>query len=126
MLGAVPLWLLAGSATAPFIPSPQVTLALLAALHFFASFHAGMAVAALHTATPISMRSQATAAYLFVINLVGLGGGPLVVALLTDFVFQDEALIGSSLMLVGACATPIAIFMLSVARKAYVAQSAPA
>jgi len=119
ILGAIPLWLLAASATAPFITAPQVTLIILCALHFFASFHAGMAVAALHTATPISMRSQATAAYLFVINLIGLGGGPLVVALLTDFVFQDEGMIGSSLMLVGVCATPIAIFMLSLARRSY-------
>ena len=85
-----------------------------------------MAVAALHTATPLTMRSQATAAYLFVINLIGLGGGPLIVALLTDFVFQNERLIGSSLMVVGACATPIAIFMLSLAARQYrVLTSAP-
>lgn len=119
IMGAIPLWLLATIATAPFITTPQLTLVLLCVLHFFASFHAGMAVAALHTATPISMRSQATAAYLFVINLIGLGGGPLVVALLTDFVFQDEGLIGSSLMIVGACATPIAIFMLTLAKREY-------
>jgi MFS family permease len=119
ILGAIPLWVLAGCATAPFISTPLLTLMLLGALHFFASFHAGMAVAALHTATPISMRSQATAAYLFVINLVGLGGGPLIVALMTDFVFKDETMIGSSLMIVGACATPIAILMLSVAKRSY-------
>jgi MFS family permease len=117
--GAIPLWIFASLATAPFIGMPTLSLVLLAALHFFASFHAGMAVAALHTATPLTMRSQATAAYLFVINLIGLGGGPLIVALLTDFVFQDERLIGSSLMVVGACATPIAIFMLSLAARQY-------
>ena len=117
--GAVPLWIFASLATAPAIATPTITLVLLSALHFFASFHAGMAVAALHTATPITMRSQATAAYLFVINLIGLGGGPLIVALLTDYLFQDELLIGSSLMLVGACATPISILMLSLAARQY-------
>ena len=129
IIGAIPLWIFASLATAPFISAPVISLGLLAALHFFASFHAGMAVAALHTATPITMRSQATAAYLFVINLVGLGGGPLVVALLTDFVFQNEQLIGSSLMIVGGCATPIAIFMLTLAARQYpknVAQAAAA
>lgn len=119
IIGALCLWIPASLATSPFVDATTIVLALLGVLHFFASFHAGMAVAALHTATPLNMRGQATAVYLFVINLVGLGGGPLVVALITDFGFHDEMAVGSSLMIVGMVATPIAALLLKYASLSY-------
>lgn len=119
IIGALLLWLPASLATSSLPSTPIMSLVLLGVLHFFASFHAGMAVAALHTVTPLRMRSQATAVYLFVVNLIGLGGGPLAVALLTDFVFQDELALGSSLMLIGSLGTPLAIVLLYLSRNAY-------
>ena len=50
----------------------------------------GVAPAALQEIMPNPMRGQASALYLFVITLIGLGIGPTAVALITDFVFQDE------------------------------------
>ncbi len=47
--------------------------------------------AALQLATPNQMRAQMNALYLFTIAAVGGGLGPLLVALLTDFVAQSEA-----------------------------------
>ena len=119
VLGALVLWVPAIIATSPMVSNPYVALGLLSVLHFFASFHAGMAVAALHTVTPITMRAQATAVYLFVINLIGLGMGPLIVALITDHVFADEASVGTSLMLVGLIATPTAAALLHFASRHY-------
>lgn len=119
MIGALFLWIPAGLATSPLVSSPISALAILGVLHFFASFHAGMAVAGLHEVTPLRIRSQATALYLFVINLIGLGGGPLVVALITDFVLQDTSAVGTSLMLVGLFATPLTILLLYFARAGF-------
>ncbi len=44
---------------------------------------------------PIRMRALAVAVFFFFINLIGLGGGPLVVGVLSDFfapVWQQESL----------------------------------
>src|SRR5690606_28292813 len=46
----------------------------------------GVAPAAIQEVMPNSMRGQASAIYLFVITLIGLGIGPTAVALVTDYV----------------------------------------
>ena len=53
---------------------------------------------------PNQMRGQASAVYLFVVNLVGLAFGPQILALLTDYVFADESKVHYSLVVVGALA----------------------
>ena len=60
---------------------------------FFASMPFGVAPAALQEMMPNNLRGQMSAIYLFVINLIGLAVGPLVLALMTDYVF-DEASFG--------------------------------
>lgn len=67
---------------------------------FFASFGFGAAAAAIQEISPVPMRAQTAALYLFVINLVGQTLGPFFVAGLTDYVYQDEMRIGSSLLVV--------------------------
>jgi MFS family permease len=62
----------------------------------------GVAPAAIQQMMPNSMRSQASAVYLFVINLIGMGIGPSLVAGLTDQVFGDKN-VGYSLLIVGVC-----------------------
>jgi hypothetical protein len=47
---------------------------------------------------PNQMRGQASAVYLFIINLIGLGLGPQALALVTDYVFKDEHQIHLSLL----------------------------
>ena len=47
--------------------------------------------AAIQTVTPNEYRGQITAAFLFTISVIGNALGPLSVALLTDYVFGDEA-----------------------------------
>ena len=96
-------------------------MVLLAFLQFFASFHGGMAVASLHSVTPVNMRAQATAVYLFFINLVGLGLGPVIVGVITDYGFGDEAMVGNSLAITGGFATLLALGFLMVARHRFAA-----
>ena len=61
------------------------------------------------------MRGQASAVYLFIVNLIGLGLGPTAVALATDYVFGDKAMVGYSLALIGGIALPISGLVLWLA-----------
>ena len=73
----------------------------------------GASAAAIQEMTPPSMRGQMSAIYLFLINIIG-AAGPTAVALLTDYVFRDEARVGMSLLVV-----TIVGRLLSVATIAY-------
>ncbi|HUS23343.1 MAG TPA: MFS transporter [Candidatus Binatia bacterium] len=79
----------------------------------------GAAPASLQELVPNRMRGQATAVYLFIVNLVGLGIGPTAVALLTDRVFHDDNLVGASLICVGVAANIGAIVVLSSGLRAF-------
>jgi len=63
-------------------------------------------------ATPNRIRSQVSAIYLLVVNLVGLGFGPTVVALITDYGFQDEMAVGKSIMVTAVVACSLGAFLL--------------
>jgi MFS family permease len=115
--GAVALMLPACFATMG--TNPIIAIVLLVIFHFFSSFHAGMAVASLHLITPVQFRAQATALYLFAINLIGLGLGPVMVALLTDFYFEDPTAVGKSLSMVSVVVIPIAIVLLWQTKRLY-------
>lgn len=82
----------------PLMPNPWVALAMLALSTFALAMPFGVAPAAMQEMMPASMRGQASAVYLFVVNLIGMGMGPTAVALFTDKVFMDESKIGLSLM----------------------------
>lgn len=68
---------------------------------------------------PPRMRAQVSALFYFVINLVGLGVGPTAVALLTDYVFRDEAALRYSLALVALSAGVEAIITLALVLAPY-------
>ena len=61
---------------------------------------------------PNQMRAQTTAIYYFVINVLGLTLGPLMIALITDFVFADETKLRYSISLVSCGAGVIALTFL--------------
>jgi hypothetical protein len=68
---------------------------------------------------PNTMRAQATALYLFVINLVGIGLGPTIVAALTEDVFRDKNAVHLSLLVVGAVSFALAVILLWAGLKPY-------
>lgn len=98
---------------APLSPNPTVALCLLAPLSFFASSPYPLAGTAIQLIAPNRMRGQLTAMFLFVINFVGLGFGPLLIGLLTDYVFADESLLRYSLAGVAAITLPIAAILIA-------------
>ena len=87
---------------------------------FLASVPYGVAPAALMQVTPSQMRGQVSAVYLFTVNLIGLGGGPTAVALLTDRVFHNDKMVGASLLVVGIIANTLSALTLCIGLKSYV------
>ena len=79
----------------------------------------GVAPAAIQQMMPNTMRAQATALYLFVINLVGIGLGPVIVATLTEKVFRNAQAVHLSLLFVGAGSFVLAIILLWAGLKPY-------
>ena len=85
----------------PLMPGPWSAAALFAVNVLGSAGLTAVATAALMLITPNQLRGQAAAIYYFVINLVGLTLGPLAIAMLTDYVFQDEGALRYSMALVG-------------------------
>lgn len=114
------IWLPFGVALT-LVPNKWLAVALLIPSTFAASMPFGCAAAAIQEMMPASMRAQASAIYLFVINLIGLGFGPTAVALCTDYLFKDPMMIRYSMLLVGAVAQVGATIFLLLALKPYLA-----
>ncbi|MBD9413276.1 MFS transporter [Pseudomonas sp. PDM16] len=85
---------------------------LMAPTVFCLSMPFGVAPAAIQEIMPNSMRGQASALYLFVITLIGLGLGPTAVALVTDFVFMDDNALRYSLLIVTTLAVVSSVILL--------------
>jgi MFS family permease len=113
-LGAVPSVL-----AFPLMDSAVWAAVLMAPTVFFLSMPFGVAPAAIQEIMPNSMRGQASAIYLFVITLIGLGVGPTAVALVTDYVFADDNALRYSLLIVTALAVFSSIVLLSIGLKPY-------
>jgi MFS family permease len=92
---------------------------LMAPTVFCLSMPFGVAPAAIQEIMPNSMRGQASAIYLFVITLIGLGIGPTAVALVTDYVFADDAALRYSLLIVTTLAVLMSIILLAKSLKPY-------
>jgi MFS family permease len=103
----------------PLAPSAVWAAGLLVPVVFFMSMPFGVAPAAIQQMMPNTMRAQATAFYLFVINLLGIGLGPYIVAALTEDVFHDKKAVHLSLLIVGAVSFVLAVVLLWAGLKPY-------
>lgn len=110
--------LLTGS-LAPLMPSAPFALLLLAPTVVFLGFPVGLAAAACNFITPNQLRGQVIALYLFTVNLLGLGVAPTIVAVITDYVFKDEAKLRYSLALFAVVIPILAIISLWWGIEAY-------
>jgi len=118
VIGAL-AWLPAGILY-PLMPSGDLAAAILVPTIFVASLPVGVAAAAVQEIMPNVMRGQASALYLFVINLIGLGLGPTAVAVMTDYVFHNDNAVHYSLLIVGTLAHIGAALLLWLGLKPYV------
>ena len=96
----------------PLMPTATLAFIFIALLVFASSAPWGIAVSAIQQTTPNEMRGQISALYLFVVNLIGIGFGPTIVAIMTDQIFGDDALLRYSMVTVGSCTAVLAALIL--------------
>ncbi|RMF95160.1 MAG: MFS transporter, partial [Gammaproteobacteria bacterium] len=87
------------AAAFPFMPSFALSLGMLAVAFFFASFPVATSATGLQVMAPNQMRAQVTALFFLAMNLFGITGGSSLVALATDYLFQDPLAVGYSMSL---------------------------
>ena len=104
---------------APLAPDRISAIVLLALTTFFLSSPQGLAPTIIQLIAPNRMRAQITAIFMFIGVLIGFSVGPAFVAMVTDYVFNDDAAIRYSLSIVSAILTPIGVGFLIYGLKPY-------
>ena len=82
----------------PLMPSAFWVAVILVPSVFTVAMPFGVAPAAIQEMMPNRMRAQASAVYLFILNMIGLGLGPSAVAWCTDLIYGDPEKVGMSLL----------------------------
>lgn len=101
---AFPIGLLAFS-----VADPYLFLGLELLLFFFGFSYSGYAASTVQAVAAPDARGRMAAIYLLLLVIVGNGLGPWTIGLLTTHLFQDEARVGASILLMMAVVTPVAI-----------------
>ncbi|MBC8086273.1 MAG: MFS transporter [Phycisphaerae bacterium] len=103
----------------PAVDSVNVAKLLIIPVNIFAAMPWGAASVAMAEILPSRMRGQGAAIYQLVVNLVAGILGPTSVALLTDYVFRDEAAVRWSLVACTLVGMTLTISLLAWGRAAY-------
>ena len=106
-------------ASFPLMDNALWAAVLMAPTVFCLSMPFGVAPAAIQEIMPSAMRGQASAIYLFVITLIGLGIGPTAVALVTDYLFADDQALRYSLLIVSTLAVASSLLLLAKGLQPY-------
>ena len=115
-IGVVPL-----SVLLPFCPSYASALACAGGVTFLCAMPLAMAASALQLVTPNRIRGLVSSIYMFMISVLGVAIPPTLIALLTDRVFADPAMVGWSLAIVCAVSGVIAAWVIAASLKPFVA-----
>ena len=100
-------------------PSAGFAFVAFGIIQFVAMWVPGPFNAALQVVTPNEMRSQITALFLFIFNIVGFGLGPSIVPWVTQSLFHDPALIGKGFAVVIGIMCPLSTLCVWVGLKEY-------
>lgn len=123
--GRIMVMMITGVATLPFALiyplTDNITLMLvcLALSTFFATFSTGAGPSALQEIMPNQMRGIASAVMIFVVTILGLGLGPTVIALVTDFIYGDPADLRYSLAYVPMGVLALSFLFAAIGLKPY-------
>ena len=101
------------------VADAHLSLALIAVLVLCTSAPWGVAVSALQQFTPNEMRGQVSALYLFFVNVIGIGMGPTLIALLTDHAFADDTMLRYAMSLVAGASAILAVLTLAYGLPAF-------
>ena len=104
---------------APLVANDLLTLLLSAISVFGFASAVALAPVALPLVIPNEMRGQVYALYLLTISLLGYAAGPMLVALITDKIFRNDAMVGHSMALVALVSGPFALLLWIVSRRQF-------
>lgn len=104
----------------PMVSDGTVAMLLLIPLTFAGAMPFGCAPAAVQEMVPSSMRGQAGAVYLLIVNIISIGCAAPVVGAITTRIFQDDNAVGYSLMSANIAACVIALVLLTLALRPFV------
>lgn len=107
MLAMIP-----SAAALAFLESDLLAIVFMSLAVFFSAFQGGLAGGTLQLMTPNRMRGQVMAVYGLSSNLIGLGLGPTVIAMTTDYVFGYDEAIGKSVALCAVILCPVGAVIL--------------
>ncbi len=103
----------------PFLPKAEWVLLAIAIPAFGTSAPFGATTAAIQEIMPNQVRALASSIFLFILNLIGIGLGPTLVALFTDYLFKDESMIRYSISLLYFIGGGVALLLTCIALKPY-------
>jgi MFS family permease len=110
--------MLPASVLSPIVSDTRLAWTLIGFQIFIMAMPLSLGPIVLQLATPNEFRGFVMAMYMFAVNIVGLGLGPLVPALFSDHLFKDEKMIGVALGLESAIFLPLAaLSLLWLARR---------
>lgn len=103
----------------PLIGDARLAVGLLAPLMFAIGMQQGYSPLALQLITPNELRAQIVAVFFLVAQTLSLGFGPTIYALLTDYLFKDDAALHLSMAIVGGTCCSLGLIVLLWGRSAY-------
>jgi len=103
----------------PLLSHTTAVVVLIYVGTFFLCMPTCLIPAAILEVVPNAMRGQATAVYLLIVNMIGLGIGPTAIALVTDRVFRFDAAVRYSLLIVPVGATLLAGMLFLIGLRSY-------
>ncbi|MBT5220576.1 MAG: MFS transporter [Woeseia sp.] len=104
------LFMVPGMIATPILPDPKIALAGLALIPFGMAFITVNIVSSMLRVTPNQMRGLAYALLLMAMSFTGMSLGPFLPALITDYVFANEMMVGYSMLIVSLSTAFISIF----------------
>lgn len=103
----------------PLVEDKQLSLMLLAPVIFFGTMPYGTGPTALPLLVPNRLRGQVMGVYILIVNLVGQGFGPWLLALYTDYVVGDAMKVGVSISVVCSLAFIAVAAVFAVGMRPY-------
>jgi MFS family permease len=107
------------SIIAPLVPDPWLMLMCHSVFLFITAMGTGPSVAAFQVITPNQMRAQVSAVSQFSTNVLAFALGPLIVALFTDYLFEDPRDLKYSMALCAAILGPLTVLIVLQGLKPY-------
>jgi len=96
-----------------------LSIALLIPAMFFSSFPLSTSAAAIQVLVPRHLRAQISSIFLLISNIIGMGIGTMLVAIITDQYFGDDRAVDRSLAVVIALAGSACVLLLGRGRAYY-------